>query len=304
MWLAVILGVGLVMAVAVGLDADEAITIVLVLGAQAPAVVATAVWFGAHAPHRGWHPAKLVLLWGGVLVVVFAGQAVADGELVGVLVLGGGAAIALAFVLTWTWLSARESGPVPPVPPLLEPSPASDSLPDSSQPKKTSAVSVASHVRGWLLAFVLWTLLAMVAAVRGCAATIPITGASDITPAYFPAIQDEALNLAWLIAAAVGLYRVVRRRPGTRRYWIITLLVFAPTELYRLLLVYQIALNSGRDLPDAARQSAIGLALFRTLVALGWWLYWVFSGRVRIAFAAPTGASNPEVRTASEMPPG
>lgn len=93
-----------------GADAGELILLLIICVIQGIATAITAHFLSSRAPHANWSVAKLGLAWFGAAVVV-AGLWLADVNAFLLLVFGGGALLAVLFVVTWTWLSARERGP-------------------------------------------------------------------------------------------------------------------------------------------------------------------------------------------------
>lgn len=73
---------------------------------QGYAVIRTIRVLVSTTPHRSWHLAKLMLLWGALVAVWLVVRDTYYVEMV--IGLGGGSAAVLMIALTWTWLRARE----------------------------------------------------------------------------------------------------------------------------------------------------------------------------------------------------
>jgi hypothetical protein len=179
-------------------------------------------------------------------------------------------------------MSARE--PAAPVSGVALAAAASDvggQLPTAPAPSRGRPP--APHVRGWLLIFVVWAGLTVVGSLWSCGASATVAGGGQ-TAAFFPAIFQGALDLAWLAAALVGLRHVLRRSTSARRYWMAALACYVPAQVWGLALAYGMSSAAGRDLAPEASRTAVRYVVFRMAAAGLWFAYWGVSGRVRAAF--------------------
>lgn len=142
-------------------------------------------------------------------------------------------------------------------------------------------------IRGWLLLFVLWAAGQLVLYFRSFMGMLPIAGANDITPVFFPSSEAVALYLVLFVVIAFGIVLIFRRSPSTPAYWTSVLLLIVPATFADYVLVYDVARAiQGSVAAETHLQSAVGWVWLRMLLSLAWAAYWLRSKRVLAAFGS------------------
>lgn len=141
-------------------------------------------------------------------------------------------------------------------------------------------------IRGWLAVFAAWAVLQVVLSFRGFMSMLPIAGASQITPMFFPALDALLLYTASFLLTVIGLWLMIRRSPRCPAYWTIVILVSVPITFRHMFLFEQLRLLAGTANDAGVGEQAALYSVLRILVLLGWAGYWFRSKRVLATFGA------------------